>query len=38
MQPPGFGIKGLLGLNFLKNYRVAIDFERNSLRLDKPTP
>jgi predicted aspartyl protease len=36
MQPPGFGIKGLVGLNFLKNYRVTIDFERNSLRLDKP--
>lgn len=38
MQPPGFGIKGLVGLNFLKNYRVTIDFERNSLRLDKPAP
>lgn len=38
MQPPGFGIKGLVGLNFLKSYRVTIDFERNILRLDKPTP
>ena len=38
MQPPGFGIKGLVGLNFLKSYRVTIDFERNSLRLDKPGP
>jgi predicted aspartyl protease len=38
MQPPGFGIKGLVGLNFLKNYRVAIDFERTSLRLEKPAP
>lgn len=36
MQPPGFGIKGLVGLNFLKSYRVTIDFERKSLRLDKP--
>jgi predicted aspartyl protease len=36
MQPSGFGIKGLVGLNFLKSYRVTIDFERNSLRLDKP--
>lgn len=36
MQPPGFGIKGLVGLNFLKSYRVTIDFERNLLRLDKP--
>ena len=38
MQPPGFGIKGLVGLNFLKSYRVTIDFERKSLRLDKPAP
>lgn len=38
MQPPGFGIKGLVGLNFLKSYRVTIDFERKSLRLDKPEP
>lgn len=36
MQPPGFGIKGLIGLNFLKNYRVTINFESNTLRLDKP--
>lgn len=36
MQPPGFGIKGLVGLNFLKNYLVTIDFERKSVRLDKP--
>ena len=36
MQPPGFGIKGLVGLNFLKSYRVTIDFERKTLRLDKP--
>ncbi|HKY30751.1 MAG TPA: retropepsin-like aspartic protease [Pyrinomonadaceae bacterium] len=36
MQPPGFGVKGLIGLNVLKSYRVTIDFERNSLRLDKP--
>ena len=38
MQPPGFGIKGLVGLNFLKSYRVTIDFERKALRLDKPAP
>lgn len=38
MQPPGFGLKGLVGLNFLKSYRVTINFERNSLRLDKPEP
>jgi predicted aspartyl protease len=38
MQPPGFGIRGLVGLNFLKSYRVSIDFERKTLRLDKPAP
>lgn len=36
MQPPGFGIKGLVGLNFLKNYRLTIDFQSKKLRLDKP--
>jgi hypothetical protein len=36
MQQPGFGIKGLVGLNFLKSYRVTINFERNLLRLEKP--
>jgi predicted aspartyl protease len=36
MQPLGFGLKGLVGLNFLKSYRVTINFERNSLRLDMP--
>jgi predicted aspartyl protease len=38
MQPPGFGIKGLVGLNFLKSYRLTIDFERKLLRFDKPAP
>lgn len=38
MQPPGFGVKGLVGLNFLKSYRVTIDFARTSLRLDKAAP
>ena len=36
MAPPGLGIKGLVGLNFLKSYRVIIDFEKKSLRLEKP--
>lgn len=36
MAPPGLGIKGLVGLNFLKSYRVTIDFEKKSLRLEKP--
>jgi predicted aspartyl protease len=34
MQPPGFGIRGLVGLNFLKNYRLTIDFQSKTLRLD----
>lgn len=38
MQPPGFGLKGLVGLNFLKSYKVTIDFERNSVRLDARGP
>ena len=36
IAPPGGGIKGLVGLNFLKSYRVTIDFEKKSLRLEKP--
>ncbi|HKR00623.1 MAG TPA: retropepsin-like aspartic protease [Pyrinomonadaceae bacterium] len=36
MAPPGLGIKGLVGLNFLKSYRVNIDFKKKSLQLDKP--
>jgi predicted aspartyl protease len=30
-----FGASGLLGLNFLKAFDVAIDFERNVLRLQR---
>ncbi len=36
MAPPGLGIKGLVGLNFLKSYRVTIDFEKKQLKLEKP--
>ena len=36
IAPPGLGIHGLVGLNFLKPYRVTIDFEKKSLRLEKP--
>ena len=36
IAPPGLGIHGLVGLNFLKQYRVTIDFEKKSLRLEKP--
>lgn len=30
-------VRGLLGLNFLKNFRVTLDFQRNVLRLESPT-
>ena len=30
-------VRGLLGLNFLRNFRVTLDFERNVVRLQPPT-
>lgn len=36
IQAIGVDVKGLLGLNFLKSYRVMIDFERKVLQLQKP--
>lgn len=30
--------RGLLGLNFLRNFRVTLDFQRSVLRLQQPTP
>ncbi|HWT03922.1 MAG TPA: retropepsin-like aspartic protease [Pyrinomonadaceae bacterium] len=36
MAPPEMGIKGLVGLNFLKSYRITIDFEKKLLKLEKP--
>jgi predicted aspartyl protease len=36
IAPPGLSIKGLVGLNFLKSYRITIDFKKKSLQLDKP--
>ena len=29
-------VRGLLGLNFLRNFRVTLDFERNIVRLQPP--
>lgn len=29
-------VRGLLGLNFLRHFRVTLDFERNVLRLQRP--
>jgi len=36
MQKQGLEVKGLVGLNLLKSYRMSIDFEKKVLRLDKP--
>lgn len=36
MQKMGLDAKGLVGLNFLKPYRMSIDFERRVLKLEKP--
>jgi predicted aspartyl protease len=36
MQEMGLDAKGLVGLNFLKSYRMSIDFEKKILKLDKP--
>ena len=36
MQTQGLDVKGLVGLNFLKSYRMSIDFEKKILRLEKP--
>jgi predicted aspartyl protease len=33
---PGIEMEGLLGLNFLRSFRVTLDFERSILRLDEP--
>jgi len=30
-------VRGLLGLNFLRNFRVTLDFQRNVVRLQPPT-
>ena len=35
MRKMGLDAKGLVGLNFLKPYRMSIDFERRVLKLEK---
>lgn len=32
----GFDVHGLLGLNFLKSFRMVLDFERDVLTLEPP--
>jgi predicted aspartyl protease len=34
----GLEVEGLLGLNFLQQFRVTLDFERNQLSLERPGP
>lgn len=36
MQKAGLDVRGLLGLNFLRAYRVTIDFTAGTVRLDPP--
>jgi predicted aspartyl protease len=36
MQQAGLDVRGLLGLNFLKAYRVTLDFTARTVRLDPP--
>jgi len=36
LQTGGLDARGLVGLNFLKSFRVNIDFKKKVLRLDKP--
>jgi predicted aspartyl protease len=38
MQKAGLDVRGLLGLNFLKAYRVTLDFNTRIARLDPPVP
>ena len=38
MQKAGLDVKGLLGLNFLKAYRLTVDFGSSTVRLDRSPP
>lgn len=37
MQKVGLDVRGLLGLNFLREYRVTLDFARQTVRLEPPS-
>lgn len=36
LRGAGLEVDGLLGLNFLREYRVTLDFERRALKLENP--
>jgi hypothetical protein len=36
LRPVDPAVRGLLGLNFLRSFRVTLDFEREVLRLAAP--
>jgi predicted aspartyl protease len=36
LKAAGLDVRGLLGLNFLKSYRVTLDFHERTMRLDPP--
>ena len=36
LREAGIEVDGLLGLNFLRGYRVTLDFERRALKLENP--
>ena len=36
LQQIGDGVHGLVGLNFLKSFRVTLDFQRNVVGLQAP--
>jgi predicted aspartyl protease len=38
MRRTGLDVQGLVGLNFLKAYRVTLDFRERTLRLDEAAP
>jgi hypothetical protein len=34
MRQAGLEVRGLVGLNFLKNYRLTVDFDARTVRLE----
>jgi hypothetical protein len=36
MQKAGVDVRGLLGLNFLRSYKLTVDFPRRTVRVERP--